>query len=230
MHGAGGDHTVWRYQSRLLAGLGYDVEAVDLPGHGHGGPKEPLTSIASMTDWLVERLADGVVVGHSMGSFVALEVARRRPEIVEGLCLVGTATSMPVHPALLHAARGHMPTAARLIAGWSLPGAFTGGHPEPGTWEHGAGVRLIERSRAGVLATDLGACVDYDSEGVAPTCPVLVVNGRLDRMTPAASARELASTIPGATFVGIPTAGHEPMLQTPRQFNDLLLPFLADLS
>lgn len=226
VHGSGADHTVWRFQTRWLRGRGHKVTAVDLPGHGSDA-NEPLTSIEDMAEWLIETTAPAVLIGHSMGSLVALQAARLDSRSAQALVLVGTGAAMSVHPELLAAAKSNMPRAARLIAGWSLPASFGGAHSEPGTWQHGAAVRLLERSRPGVLGADLTACENYEAkvDGVDP--PVLVINGAADRMTPARGAAALAKSMTGAGYVELAGCGHEPMLQEPKRFNDVLVDFLA---
>src|SRR5436309_646075 len=79
LHGAGFDHTAWALHSRWFAHHGYSVLAPDMPGHGRSCGA-PLRSIAEMADWTAALLeAAGVekstLVGHSMGSLVALETA-----------------------------------------------------------------------------------------------------------------------------------------------------------
>src|ERR1700674_3180310 len=108
LHGAGFDHTTWALHSRWFAYHGYGVLAPDLPGHGRSAGA-PLPAIADMADWTAGLLdAAGVakarLVGHSMGSLIALEAAARHPEKVSALGLIGTAATMTVGPELLNAA------------------------------------------------------------------------------------------------------------------------------
>ncbi|HEX7098610.1 MAG TPA: alpha/beta hydrolase [Acidimicrobiia bacterium] len=226
VHGAGMDHTVWRYQARWLASRGVGVWAPDLPGHGRS-EGHPLQSVEEWAKWLatqIDDLASPTVVGHSMGALVALEAAVAHPDSMDRLVLVGGAAEMPVHPDLLAAAEKDLPRAAAMIAEWSLPPAHTGAHPEPGLWEHGGIRRLLERSRPGVLAADLRACAAYDGTERAKSCsvPTTVVAGSDDRMVRPQASRRLAESIPGARYVEIPGVGHEPMVQSPREFNRLL--------
>src|SRR3954462_8286036 len=77
LHGAGFDHSAWALQSRWFAHHGFGVLAPDLPGHGRS-TGAPLASIAAMADWTAALLdAAGAgkarLVGHSMGSLIALE-------------------------------------------------------------------------------------------------------------------------------------------------------------
>src|ERR1700759_831922 len=102
LHGAGFDHTTWALHSRWFAHHGHGVLAPDLPGHGRSAGA-PLASIAEMADWTASLLdAAGVakarLVGHSMGSLIALETAARHPARVFALGLIGTAATMTVGP------------------------------------------------------------------------------------------------------------------------------------
>lgn len=235
VHGAGMDHTIWRFQSRWLAGRGHTVGLVDLPGHG-SSTEQPRGSIDAMAAWLVRWLDDFeadrpvILVGHSMGSFVCLETALIG-SAVAGLVLVGTGTRMEVNPALMTAARSDLPRAAQLIAGWSYPSAHRGAHPEPGTWQAGATERLIRRSRPGALAAGLAACAAYHPLARGPEVAVRtrIVAGSEDRMTPARSAQRLADAMPAARFMTIDGCGHEVMAQDPRSFNRILAGFLDEL-
>ncbi|MFP3914679.1 MAG: alpha/beta fold hydrolase [Actinomycetota bacterium] len=234
LHGAGMDHTVWRFQTRWLAQRGWNVIAPDLPGHGRSGG-EPFTTVPEWAEWLAGYLhaaatAPVAVVGHSLGGLVAVEVAARQPGWLERVVLVGAGARMPVHPALMAAAGEDLPRAAAFIAGWSLPPAHTGGHPEPGTWEWGGIYRLVERSRPGVLSADLAASASYDATSRLGDVrvPTLVLRGEADRMVSRAAAGELAAGMAEARSVTIPGAGHQPMVQCPRVFNRHLGGFLGD--
>src|ERR1700752_4767493 len=108
LHGAGFDHTPWALHSRWFAHHGYGVLAPDLPGHGRSsGPLLP--AIADMADWTAALLdaagaAKARLVGHSMGSLIALETAARHPARVSALGLIGAAAAIPVSRDLLDAA------------------------------------------------------------------------------------------------------------------------------
>src|ERR1700749_2324136 len=108
LHGAGMDHTAWAQHDRWFAHHGYNVLAPDLPGHGRSAGKL-LPGIGDMADWTSALLAaagakQAKLIGHSMGSLVALELAARHPDRVSALVLVGTAVAMTVGPDLLKAA------------------------------------------------------------------------------------------------------------------------------
>ncbi len=199
VHGAGGDRTVWQLQTRWIAHHGYRAAAVDLPGHG-GSEGPALSSIEAMGQWLANAvealgLAPAHLVGHSMGTFVALEAAAQRPETARSLVLLGTAAAMPVHPALQSAADADDPVAGRLITSWGIGSrAHTGGHASPGMWLIGGNTSLLDRAPAGVLAGDLAACNAYlgaEAAAARVQCSVTLILGREDKMTPNRAAASM---------------------------------------
>lgn len=222
VHGAGNDHTVFRFVTRRLAHSGCGVMAVDLPGHGRSaGPAGD--SIESMAEWLL-RLVElvgahrAVLAGHSMGSYVALEAAVLDPARVAGLALIASAGSMRVNPDLQAAADAIDPLAVRLVTGWSHTGTFRfGGHPQAGSWSAGLGAAITEHN-LGSLGADLRACAAYPAidRGPQVACPTVVVVGSADRMTPAASGEALAAVIPGCEVERVAGAGHSLMFDHPR--------------
>jgi len=234
VHGAGMDRTVWQLQTRNIANMGRRAFAVDLPGHGRSdGPL--LGTIEDMADWVGAFLdAAGIekckLIGHSMGALTALETAARFPDRMDGLCLMGVAESMPVHPDLLAAAEKNEPLAPELIVYWGLgEKAQVGGHPHPGLWIHGASRTLLDLSGPGVLHNDLRACNEYDGALEAAgkvTCPTLFVLGRGDKMTPAKKAKSLADIIGGSETVVVENCGHMMMTERPREVYDALKGFV----
>src|SRR5579859_1643620 len=137
LHGAGMDHTAWALHDRWFAHHGYNVLAPDLPGHGRSSGAL-LSTIADMADWVGALLdAAGVgsakLVGHSMGSLIALETAARHPSKVSALALVGTAAIMTVGPDLLKAAEANDHAAVDMVSIWGLGHqAELGGSLAPG--------------------------------------------------------------------------------------------------
>jgi len=188
-----------------------------------------------MADWIVDMLdAAGVdkamVVGHSMGSLVAMETAARHPDRVSKLALIATASPMPVSDPLLNAARENKHEAFDMINLWghSQYGQM-GGNQAPGMWMSGSAIRLLERSGPGVLFAGLNACNEYKHgmESAAKVqCPTLLVLGSLDVMTPARVARKLEQVIPDVRSEVLNNCGHLIMAEKPNQLLDLLVDFL----
>lgn len=222
VHGAGMDHTVWRYQTRALAHSGRVAYAVDLPGHGRS-EGEPLPDIEALGRWLIGLLdalevERAVLIGHSMGSFAVLESSIAAPDRIKGLILLGTGDAMPVHPALMAAASAGDHLAVELIVAWSHTGSGRfGSNADPGSWQQGTGARILERGLGRSLAVDLQACHGYDAGAVAASVavPTWIITASDDRMTPPAAARRLLEAIPGAVDSTVP-AGHFALLDCPR--------------
>lgn len=220
VHGAGMDRTVWALQTRWLAHHGCPALAIDLPGHGTSIEPER-TDIADYGDWLagVVRALDRPVhlVGHSMGSFIALECARMVP--VASVTLVGTAAAMPVHPALLDAAAANDPLAAQLMSGWAFAHhTRTGPNPSPGSSMVGTTQAMIGQAKPGVLHHDLAMCASYNDAVSAAseiTAPTLLLLGALDRMTPAPKAQPLLDALTNGRVQVEPGVGHMVQIEAP---------------
>ncbi|HMK70348.1 MAG TPA: alpha/beta hydrolase [Xanthobacteraceae bacterium] len=223
LHGAGLDHSVWALLARAFAHHGFAVLAPDLPGHGRSGGA-PLASIASLADWTAALIdAAGLraarLIGHSMGSLVALETAARHPESVTGLGLIATAAAIPVSADLLDAAKANDHAAIDMVAIWGNGyHATLGGSLAPGLWMLGGAERLLERARPGVLFADLAACNAYGDALAAAakvTVPSIVILGSRDLMTSAKGGKALAAAIPACRLTVLDGAGHMLMSERP---------------
>jgi len=236
VHGAGLDHSWFGLQSRYFGHHGFNVLAVDLPGHGRSeGP--PLASIEALADWVL-RLLDAAkierasIVGHSMGTLITLECAARHAKRVERVAFLGIAVPMKVSPAFLEAARKNEQTAFDMDTIWGhAPQVPLGGNPNPGMWMYGDTLARLARLAPGVLYAGLKACSDYAAglESAAKVrCPALLVLGHRDQMTPPKGARKLAAAIPGARTVVLPPSGHSLMAEAPDATLDALIGFLRE--
>jgi len=230
VHGAGMDHTVWTLFARHFARHGRNVIAVDLPGHGRSGG-EPRASIEDMSDWLVAlldalQLQQAAIVGHSLGSLVALDCAARHPDRVRAIVLVGSTAPMPVSDAILDAAAANDPAAFNMLTeyGYSKRHLY-GGNSNPGMWMVGSTLRLFERSRPGVLHADMNACNEYQAgleRAATVQCPVLTVLGNNDRLTPVRSTQPLLDALPSPEVRILDGAGHTLMTEAPNALLDAL--------
>ncbi len=234
VHGAAFDHSVWQWQSRYLAHHGHAVLAVDLPGHGRS-PGTARRTVGALADWVAAfieaaGLERAAVVGHSMGSIVALETAIRHPARVNKLALIGISAPMPVGEAFLAAARDDSPAGFDMEVAWGhARGALLAQSPVPGASLHGASRALNARAGEGVLHADLEACHAWQPPLAAIRAlklPTLVIAGRRDQMTPLKAGRALAAEIPGATLLTL-DAGHSMMSEAPRETLAALKQFLA---
>jgi pimeloyl-ACP methyl ester carboxylesterase len=174
------------------------------------------------------RVDRPVVIGHSMGSLVALWIAAHVE--VAGVALIGPGEKMEVHSELQEAAGRGDPLAVDLIVGWTHTGTSRfGGHLEPGSWIPVLTERLLRRHLDGVLAVDLRAasCHDPVADADQVDVPVLVVIGSTDKMTPPKSGRALASYLSDAEVVEVVGGSHVAFLEQPAEVMPTLLSWLA---
>ncbi|WP_406625130.1 alpha/beta fold hydrolase [Acidovorax sp. SDU_ACID1] len=228
IHGVLNDHSVWGWQSRYLAHHGWNVLAVDLPGHSASAGEAPASVeqaadfIAALLDALhIDRAA---LVGHSWGSLIALEAASRLGARVSHLALVGTAFPMKVSPALIDAALNAPEKALKMVNVFSRS---TLAPPSgAGFWVYGAGMALGRRvlrsnPQVNVFHRGFVACDSYaggEQAAAALQCPVLFALGTQDQMTPPKAAQGL---IQAARSAGVPVkvahlpVGHHQMSEAP---------------
>ncbi|MGQ2980287.1 MAG: alpha/beta fold hydrolase [Polaromonas sp.] len=243
IHGVINDHSVWILQSRYLAHHGWNVLAVDLPGHCKSAGEAPSSVeegaafVAALLD--AAGLQRAALVGHSWGSLIALEAAARLKERVSHLVLVGTAFPMKVSAALLDAALNQPMKALEMVNIFSRstlapPPSALG----PGTWVHGASMALGRRviasnTQVNVFHRGFQACDRYVNGDTAITqisCPVLFLLGAQDQMTQARAAQPLIdkAQASGKTvkLVKVPV-GHHQMTEAPEETLFAMRDFLS---
>jgi pimeloyl-ACP methyl ester carboxylesterase len=235
VHGAGLDHSWFGLQSRYFGYHGCNALALDLPGHGRSaGP--PLPSVEAMSDWLFKaldalKIDKASIVGHSLGSLVAVEAAARAAQRVERIALLATAFPMKVSDAFLDAARKNEQTAFDMETIWGHAAQVPlGANPNPGMWMYGDTLARLARLAPGVLYTDLKACNDYAAglESAAKVqCPALFVLGKRDVMTPPKGALALSQAMKNSRTVVLGPSGHSLMAEAPDATLDALIEFLT---
>jgi pimeloyl-ACP methyl ester carboxylesterase len=175
-------------------------------------------------------VSKAAIVGHSMGSLIAIECAARRPDRVAKIALLATAYPMKVSAELLAATKNNEPAAQDMVNIWShLAYAQYPNNPGPGFWVIGENLRLMQRQTPGVMHVDFTACNAYAGGAQAAgkvNCPALFLLARRDSMTPLRAAQEFARSVNGAQVVLIDGSGHNLMGEKPDEVLDALLAFL----
>jgi len=229
--------SIWRAQERELTALGVPVIAFDC----RGGRRRPLSGAPASLDVLADDLVREldarkldriVLVGSSLGGYVAMAFQRRHPDRVAGLALL----------------------AVRANAG--APAASTGSdqratfldYQTPASESASALVGATTlRKRPAVLAQVLNDAAAADPGALAwaaramaelpdsvrvlrtAQVPAIVIAGDEDRLVHLEDAQLVASALPRGRLIRIPDAGHLPALETPEVVTSALVELLRDV-
>lgn len=239
LHGFPLNREMWTPQRQGLSDRARIV-TVDLRGHGESdAPLWQYTmeqfsdDVAGLLDHL--GLQSVVLVGLSMGGYIALMFCRRHAHRLKALVLTDTRAQADTEEGragrfqMAQTAYRKGPDAVRDIM---VPKLLC-----PRTLQSNPMVvsqvdAMIARMELSGLAGDLMAMASRpDSVPLLPSirCPTLVMVGEQDQPTPVSDARLMSDRIPGARLEIIPDAGHLPNLEQPERFNQALWRFLSSL-
>lgn len=200
LHGWPVSERVWVPQVSVLRDAGFDPEVPHLYGRG-----------PSIDDWAAQLLRDFdgplVAVGASMGGYCALALARRAPERILGMVLVGSRADADTFERRRYRER----LIIDLRSGWSPDRA-----DEDAILEHLAVAQEAMRDRldlSGVVASFGG--------------PLLVCVGEGDELVSVAESEQLAASALDGRLEVFPDAGHFVAVDQPDRFNEVLLDFLG---
>jgi len=255
LHGIMLSSALWVHQLRDLADHPR-VIAIDLRGHGQslpGSAGSGIQLLASDVRAVLQTLGveDAVLVGHSMGGMVALQLAvdlppAERHRRLAGIVLTSTtAGPFATVPGWTGVVRATGPVTARAL----LLGERFGAKALPssdlrwwvtrlgfGADAPAAQVRFVEAMHRGTPSRTLAdlipslATFDLSARLAALDIPVLVVVGSHDKLTAPRLARRMAGALPEAQLVELPRCGHMPMLERRHEFSRLVDEFTAKIS
>ena len=236
LHGSGQSHVVWSLTDQYLSDEGYNVFALDFPGHGNSDG-ESLKSIEEMAEW-ISKVIDSVgykeasLVGHSQGCLVTVECTARYPEKIKTLSLMGGAGAIPMNPELLALAENNDSKAVDLMMDWAHgPAGHFGGHPVPGLYHINTGGMLAKsRTIKDTLGVDFRACDNYKNGFEAAKkikIPTLSILATGDKMCPVKEGKKLADLIDGSKVEIIDNCGHMMLLEEADRVLKVLKKFIT---
>lgn len=224
--GLAADEQMWRAQ---LAGLA-DWQPVVADVHTRCDTLEDMAAAL-----LAEHPGELVLCGASMGGMLAMETARQAPGRVRGLALLGT-SAQPENDEM----RAERERAIGLFAQDRVreviePNVRFAFHPESArdpalvqaylAFVLRAGAQALIRQNRAVIARP-----DARLHLPALRCPVLVLCGEADQLTPPACSREIVSLVPQAEFVLLPRCGHMLTMEQPEAVNAALAGWLRRIA
>ena len=249
IHGFPLDHTLWTHQIQGLKD-DYRLIAPDLRGHGQThAPPDPYRMDLMADDLcaLIQTLdvKKVVLVGLSMGGYVALAFWRVYPHLVQALVLTDTHAAADTPDSRLNRqamVRRVKAEGSATVVAEMLPKLLS-----PATWKKSEVVEHARRMMdatppAGMIGALQGLAERPDSTSTLATItvPTLIITGQDDALTPPAQAKAMRdailvrrrgrTTIPEVALSIIPQAGHLTPLENPAAFNQTLREFLAGLT
>ncbi len=228
LHGAAGSRLSWPPNLRRLPG--FPVYTLDLPGHGRSpgpAPQNIPDFAQAVADFLQARaLPPAVIVGHSMGSAIALTVALTHPQRVRALILIGGGARLRVHPSLLEwtAQSETLEQAVQTLLEWGFG-------PQCTSQVKNQAAQHMRQTPASTFHADFLACDRFDlrQELSHISQPTLLLCGTEDRMTPVSYSEYLLLHLPKAELILFKDAGHMLMLERPQEVEQAILEFLRTL-
>ncbi len=232
VHGAGSNGHTWHRQIDAFGGRHSPI-ALDLPGHGRSAGVEGLRTVQDYADFVAAfldmlKIKAAVILGHSMGGAIAMDLALRHPARVEALILSCTAPKFNITADRIEALRA--------ITMGRAPQAFnTDGYSPRTVKENFDVVRegWMEQIKTDprVRYTDIVACSQLDLRDAIGKIdkPALVIAGADDQGTTPADAAFIAGMIRGATCKIVADAGHYIPRERPAEYNAAIEQFVGEL-
>jgi pimeloyl-ACP methyl ester carboxylesterase len=234
LHGMGGAGK-WEAYHMALGSVTHTY-VPQLPGWPEGQPPAGITSVHDYTALMLEFL-DGVgvdrviLLGHSFGGWIALQVATMHPDRVSRLILVDAmGLDLPSAPAL-NLRTVDEESFAKAVFGRLGLIATAQAYGFGAEWENVRRGPEFERQWKGRgLVTSLmqGPCGDPQLTHTVQSisAETLLIWGRLDGVVPLQHGEMLRATLPHARLHVIDRCGHLPMVEKPETFHRLLYDFL----
>ena len=238
LHGFPLSGASWRAQQQRLS-QHVRVIVPDLRGHGRSPAPAGVyemdllaRDVLALLDAL--NLPRAVLMGHSMGGYVALAAYRRAPERFLALGLIASQAGADTE----EGRQGRQKLAEKVAVQGSaaaaeamLPKLFAPTLPPEAPIVDLARQLILNTPGPVIISSLQGMAQRPDSTCLLPTIavPVLLLAGAADQIIPPAKTQSMAASLPAATVAMIPQCGHMPMLEQPEATAKALADFVGNL-
>lgn len=218
VHGAGSDHSVWDFQIQSLD-ADFTLASLNLNGHGKSprrDGKELKTYCEDVQIILNELACPTILIGHSMGGAIAMNVALKQPDHLIGLGLISTGARLKVIDTMLALMDSDFDGAVDFLIGLlfhqSIPDVVQQTR------------QMMLNNGQAITLRDFETCNRFDlrDQLAQINLPAWICVGEQDQMTPVKFSEYLSGALPKTTLDIISDAGHMVMLEQPETFNSKL--------
>ncbi|MBX3081445.1 MAG: alpha/beta hydrolase [Anaerolineae bacterium] len=236
LHGFPFSSAIWREQLARLSDQ-YRVITPDLRGHGRSPATDDVYSMELLAADVIALLdtlniEQAVIMGHSMGGYVTLALARRAPERLIALGLIGSQAAADTDEArkkrfeLIEAVTKQ---GSQAVSEAMMPRLFAPIEQEDETIKEQVNALMLSIKPAVLINTIRGLAARHDSTALLSgfELPVLIIAGDKDAIIPLENSEMLATLPTHCTLATIENGGHMMMLEQPqattlaiRQFMD----------
>lgn len=223
LHGSGCTSIVWEQQLEFFE----DALALNFPGHPEGHALDDVSELSNwLTDTLKEKsLSDVVLVGHSLGSAVAIQAALLEQQLFKGLILIGAGARLKVMPQLL-SSLVDLVNSNEAVPHYLL--AANQQIPEPFKSQINDSIKC---NGVNILLNDFIACDNFDVMGelAGLDIPVQLIVGDKDQMTPLKYSCYLEDQLPKARLTIIENGTHMVFAERAELVNKTIQDFLTSI-
>jgi pimeloyl-ACP methyl ester carboxylesterase len=213
LHGWGHSASLWSGLQSQLQNLGYNVIVPDLPGFGSRINRAVDFGVGDYAGWFVQEFGDLisdekiVLIGHSLGGRIGIELAQENPLWLEKLILIGTPgiyePSVKTKIIKKLSFLKQIPVLSKLASGVNTE---------------------YEQAKATNLKETYQNVVSHDQKSILCKiqCPTVLVWGSDDVTVPVSVAKKMNQLIFGSKLTLIPHSGHSPHLDNPNLLYGIL--------
>ena len=235
IHGFGDNLNMWYHQVPEFSKQ-YQVLTYDVRGFGRTEIIKDPYSMSLFADDLYEllkvlKIKSACVLGYSMGGIIGLSLALRHPEVVTGLILANSAaTAIPNERRKMIMdvlQQGNIEVLSEIMTVGSFSPGFKERNPEEFNRYKKIKMQNDPAPYVAIMeALDTETCAPVDLGRVK--CPVLIIAGDSDNLTPLEVAESTKNSMKDATLKVLST-GHASAIEAPKEFNQTVLDFMKKL-